>query len=465
MMIRVTGLPTVNRMATYENSKINDWRKSIEQGPQNRDVANFYLNDLTENPIRDWSGILAIRQSKYVQEIEGYKKTIEEFVRPVLPVYQAIARDVFEVTASECPSETAFAGLFSNWWNKLPQLTRDHDFDDIAVAWLMENVTSTAPTKQTYLDVMPRRWIEKGNLPAIVSKNWEQWTTTDTRAVAQEYRRCYDLINEWKPPIDEADFFTQIGQVFGIANVETAGEMQRALNEQWLSKLPLRTQNAKWLGVTSSDGLLMTYLKEGDFFVFITETLPQRYNLPLLKEMDEDVLRVFLRKIDVLRITVEQYRRPLPEVLSALGKETFSNEAELKNSLYDAIRKTEAFSSQAERDGTLLGSKPLAVLLIQVVRQSQSVEQLITSFAERCDLPTDHHAWNDAQQTQFVRSFKEAKKLLIDWKFPEDRLMADAKQQISQQVQAVGEQFNLTSAQLRKILNDVLAEQSTNVAV
>lgn len=459
------GLPSVNRIATYENTKINDWRKSIEQGPQNRDVANFYLNDLTDNPIRDWSGILAIRQSKYVQEIESYKKTIEEFVRPVLPVYQAIARAVFEVTASECPSEAAFAGLFSNWWSKLPQLTRGHDFDDMAVVWLVENITSTAPTKQTYLDVIPRRWVEKGNLPSIVSTNWEQWSTTDIRAVASEYLRCYDHINEWKPPIDEIDFFSQIGQVFGIANVETAGELRRALNEQWLSKLPIRTQTAKWIGVTSHDGLLMTHLSEGDFFTFLTETLPHRYSLPILKEMDDDVLKVFLRKIDMLRNTVEQYRRPISEVLSALGKETFSNEAEFKNSVYDAIRRTEAFSSHAEQDSTLLGSKPLAVLMLQVVRQSQSVGQLITIFAERCDLPTDYHTWSDAQQLQFVRSFKDTKKLLIDWKFPEDRLMADAKQQLSQQVQSVGEQFNLTSAQLRKILNDVLAEQSTNVTV
>ena len=464
------ALPSANKIAHYETPAINDWLKYIQYGgtAAGRDILATYLADLPSKTINNWNSELAICRSELIEEFKGYKKAVEDFTRPVLPVYQAIARGIFDVPASDCPTEAAFAALFSDWYMGLPLLTREHDFGDETTRWFMQNVTSTAPTRQTFLDVIPRRWLEKGHLPTTVSVDWEQWTDSDTSAVANQYRARVDQVTAWKPPVSEADFFGQIGQVFGLSGTTTADVLRDQLLTNWLPTLPARTREAGWVGMKDKDDKAnwMVHLQQSDeFYRFLTDALPKRYSLPTLRQMNDDYLFALLLEIETIKQDVDRYRRPLTEVLGTIEKQKFQSEGDFKEDFYYIIRKTEAFSSVAEKDSQLLAGCPLHSLVLRLVRENSPVSELIGQYAAACNgiESADHHQWTPGEQTAFTRSFRETKKELVDWCFPEDRLMGDARAQLSKQLQIVCEQFNLTLSQRIKILNDLLAEHPANV--
>lgn len=452
-------LASPKRLHQYENPHLNRWLHLLRDGAQGQDLTLWYLRDLTDNPLRDWADDLAGRQLGLVKEFMRHKATVEAFTRPALPVLQRIARGAFEATAAECATEAAFAELFRSWHAGLPLLTRQHGFTDSAAAQLLDNLTSSAGTVATFLEIIPRRWHDKGSLRTALAGTWEDWSETTAKAVADEYERCVSLINDWQPPVAEADFFGQLGAAFDLAGTDTPAQLLAALQADWLPTLPERTRLAPWADKSGEDALLMKHLQEGgDAHRLFSQTLPERWQLGQLATMDGDAVSQYVKKITALRQQIEAYRRPLLEVVNKLKRsktEQYATVTEYQHALLESVRSTPAFRHEAEKDATLQADEPTKVLLAQL-RNRVKLDRLLAAFATTLGLPTEQHLWTTAEQEQFVTAWKKAQNTLFDWKFPEDRNLDNAKQKLSAQVQALQTEFGLTPAQLRKILDDLM---------
>ena len=452
------GLASPARLHRYENSGLNKWLELLRDGPQGQDLTTWYLRDIPENSMRDWADELAGRQLGLVKEFAQHKAAADSFKRPALPLMQRIARGAFGVTSAECASETAFADLFRNWYEQLSPLARQHSFADQAVAWLLTNITSTAPAAQTYLDTIPRRWREQGSLQAAVADSWEEWSETTAKAVADEYERCIGEVNNWRPPIAEADFFQQIGAIFNLPATDTAAQLLAGLQTDWLAQLPERTRQAPWAGQATDEALLMSQLLQpADGHAFFSQTLPERWKLGQLATMDDATVRRFLEKLAAVRTQVEGYRRPLLEVVQKLKRnktDVLTSPAEYLNSLNNFMREKPAYKHRAEEHDTL--TEAPARLLLAQLRKTGKLEQVVATFATALDVPADPHFWTKEQQETFVTAWKNAQDVLFAWQFPEDRNFADARQKLTTQVAAICTEYSLSKAQLRKILDDLM---------
>lgn len=449
------------RMATYEDPQVADWIRLIQNGPVGRDILAYYTSNLPKNPLHEWEGNLHFRQSKYYEEFQRCKKTVEDFTRDPIKVLQHIAREVFEVPVSECPTETAFVALFKEWWHALGALKQSHPFADQAAKWLLENIDSTAPVTALYLDTIPRRWIEKGPALTSISTKWEEWTDTQIAAVAAEYRRCFDVINTWQPPVAEADFFSAIGQVFLLEDVKTAESLREELYHNWFESLPARTREADWASHNNDKAQFLTQLISGvSLYPLLTQTLPQHWGLPALKELSVEELPKLLQKINDLKASIENYRRPLLEVISALDKRSnHQHESEYSSVLYDQLRQQEAYTMEADRDNTLL-TDSLASLILKGVRAKRGLAKLVGDVSVHLQLPADHHMWDRDQQKLFVSAWNQAVLMIAKWSFPEDRKLAEARNELSSFIQQYCDKKDLNAIQRRKILNDLLNEMA-----
>jgi hypothetical protein len=455
------NLASPKRLHHYENPYLNQWLHLLRDGAQGQDLALWYLRDLTDSPLRDWQDDLAGRQMGLIKEFIQHKATVEAFTRPALPVLQRIARGAFHATPAECASEAAFAELFRNWYAGLPLLSQQHIFADSAAAYLLDNMNSSAGTVHTFLETIPRRWHDKGSLRTALASTWEDWSETTVKAIADEYERCIGLINAWQPPIAEADFFRQVGMAFDLPETDTPAKLLAALQADWLLTLPERTRLAPWAGQNSDEALLMKHLLDSDdVYRLFSQTFPERWQLNPLAAMDSDTVSSYVQKLMNLRVQIEAYRRPLLEIVHKLKRiksEQYTTPVEYQNALLESIRDTSAFRHEAEKDVTLQANEPARILLSQL-RTRAKLDRLLSAFATTLGLPTEQHLWTNAEQEQFVIAWKKAQDTLFNWKFPEDRNLTNAKQKLSNQVQALQAEFGLTPAQLRKILGDVMPQ-------
>ncbi|MBC7570527.1 MAG: hypothetical protein H7319_12430 [Spirosoma sp.] len=449
------------KRAVHEQPKLNDWIGIIRNGPGRKDLLEVYLSDLTENPDKDWTGNLMVCQAQYINEFKAYRKTIEEYTKGPIPTYRTIARAVFEVSETECPDEVTFSTLFANWYARLSNQVKSHLFDDKAVHSFLDTVNSSLSTRQRFLVVIPTRWRDVEKLPSYLPAEWEDWSESQTRAVASEYQRCYQLINDWKPAVSEAEYFGKVGDVFGLSNTETIDALKQGLINQWMPGLPERTRTKSWSAMNTIEAQFMTHLTGSDFYDFMTQTLSKQYGLPTLQTMDDATLLVMERKLESIRTRIETYRRPINEVIGILEKKPHDTVAEYQNTLYAALRDTEAFENKADKDATLLlGDIPR--LLLREVRQNTGFDVIVPTLAGQFGLPEDHHVWSREEQLTFVRSTKEQIAALKAWRFPEDRKMADAKAELSKVLLKTRQDYGLSASQMQKIVNDILGEQSPN---
>ena len=451
-------LASPKRLHQYENPHLNQWLRLLRDGAQGQDLALWYLRDLTDSPLRDWADDLAGRQLELVKEFAQHKATVEAFTRPALPLLQRIARGAFQVVSAECASEAAFAELFRNWYAALSPLVRQHTFADPAAAYLLDNLSSSASTVHMFLDTMPRRWYEKGNLRVALASTWEDWSETAVKAVADEYERCVSLVNDWRPPVAEADFFNQLGATFDLSATDTADQLLARLQADWLPSLPERTRTTPWAGQSGEDALLMKHLLHGgDAHRLFSQTLPERWQLGQLATMNGETVSEFVGKMSALRQKIEAYRRPMLELVQKLKRiktDKYESLKDYQNTLTNSLRDTAAFKHKAEDDLTLTEA-PAKLLLIQL-RNRVEFERLVSTFATTIGLPADQHFWTKEEEAQFVAAWKKSQEILFSWQFPEDRNLTNAKQKLSAQAQAVQAEFDLTSAQLRKILDDLM---------
>jgi hypothetical protein len=453
------GLTTAQRIANYANPRLASWIRLIQNGPAGKDILSYYTSELTAKPLHTWEGNLYLSQSEYVKEFQAYKKTVEDFTLDPVKVLQHIAREVFEIPLNECTNEIAFADLFKGWWAGLGQLKQTHPFTDPAAKWLLENIDSTAPITTLYLDNIPRRWIEKNNLLSSIPTNWKNWTDTQIAAIATEYRRCYDLINAWQPPVAETEFFAGIGQVFGLEEAYTVEVLRKGMLTLWFANLPARTRDAEWADRTSDDALLINQLQSGEsLYNLLTQTLPHRWGLPGLKDMSAAELLKLLEKIGSLKTSIDSYSRPVLEVVSVLDKKgKHKHEADYKSALYDDLRRREAYTIKADADATLL-TDSLARLMLNGVRAKSDLGVLIEQVALYLQLPSNHHQWDKEQQKTFVSAWNQAVATIQAWTFPEDRKLSEAREELSTFIRNFCEKKDLNAGQRLKLLNDLLSE-------
>ena len=370
---------------------------------------------------------------------------------------QRIARGAFGVIPAECASEIAFAELFRNWYNALPVLTQQHPFADSAVRGLLTNTTSSAPTARMYLDIIPRQWYDNKTLQVALADNWEDWSVTVEKAVADEYERCVQVVNEWQPPVAEADFFGQLGAAFDLPATGTADQLLAQLQAGWLPTLPERTRTAPWQGQSGDEALLMKHLLHGgDAHRLFSQTLPERWHLRPLATMDTEAVVAFVAKTSALRQAIAGYRRPLLELVQKLKRsktDHYESVKDYQNSLTNALRDTAAYKHNAETDPTL-PEAPARLLLAQL-RNRVGFERLVAAFAAAIGLPAEQHFWTKEEESQFVAAWKKVQETLFNWQFPEDLNLDNARQKLRAEVQAVQAEFGLTAGQLGKILDDL----------
>lgn len=454
-------LPPANRQATYEPPQVNDWITVVKNGPGRKDLLDVYLSELPIHPDKDWTGNLMQCQSRYVDEMKAYRKTVDEYTQNPLLTYQYIALSVFSKSKNECPDEATFAALFANWYEGLTNQAKAHTFEDDAVRIMLDNVASGLSVKQRFLEVIPTRWKDIGQLPGYLSAQWEDWSQTEVSAIAGEYSRCVRIIKDWKPAVNEAAYFTQIGRVFGLSDTGSADALREALTQIWLPTLPERTRMALWAGMRPLEARFMAHLMEGDFYEFITRDFPHQCDLPSLQTINEDALVALTGEVANLKTKIEQYRRPLKEVIYVLTKRQYETVADYQNVLYATIRETEAFENKAEKDSTLpLHAIPR--LLLSEVRKNQPFDTVVTLLAEQLSLPTDHHTWSRDEQLHFVRTANEHLRTLQSWRFPEDRRMNEAKAELSTLIWKTSQSHGLSVSQMHKIVQEILHEQPTN---
>lgn len=400
-------------------------------------------------------------QSRYVDEFKSYKKALEDYTQSPLPTYKYIAITAFGIPSVEVPTEAAFVNIMDSWWQCLSKQAQQYPFDDEGVKILMENIQSGMSAKLRFLEVIPTRWKDIEQLPAYIPTNWEEWSDTQIRAVANEYERCIRIVSEWKPAVSEADYVREVGRVFGLSSTNTVAELQQALKDQWLPTLPERTRTAPWAGMQSIQAQFMTYLSEPDFYEFITRILPKEYGLQSLLRIDDVALLVFSSKLETLKLKIETYRRPLEELIGILAKRQYDSVADYQNTLYAAIRSSDAYTNTVEKDYTLIFDE-ISRLILAEVRRNQPFAKLVSMLAEKLELPTDHHAWTKEEQLQFVRNINEHVKLLETWQFPQDPKMKEAKTELSKLIWGTYQNYNLSLGQIQKIISEILEEQPKN---
>ena len=92
------------------------------------------------------------------------------------------------------------------------------------------------------------------------------------------------------------------------------------------------------------------------------------------------------------------------------------------------------------------------------MRANIDLSKLIEKVALHLQIPSDHHLWDKDQQKEFVTNWNQAIVTIQAWTFPEDRMLAEARDELSAFVREFCEKKDLNSSQRRKLLNDLLSE-------
>jgi hypothetical protein len=453
-------LPPANQLSTtnYGNSQIHKWLDSIRAFPGNTDVFALYLEELDELGISNWNTNLLLHQANYVTLFKQYRATVEAYTRDPLQVYQTVARTVFEVPASMCLSEAAFVELWTSWWKELPQLTREHVFEEPLVKCVLEGLALPILPKEKFLVSIPEAWRKESLLISTVPTQWEEWSNMHANMVADMYSVARQQVEAWQPPVTEARFFDAVGKVFDLSSsTPTEETLRKGLVEQWLPTLPERTLQATWADSNALEAIWLDLLKKDlSLYKLLTVQLPIRWQVDSLKGMTDESLGTFMTKLERLRAAIEAYRRSVTEVMEAITKQKFEAASDYQMWLYNSISAMEAYKSHAEKEGELL-PEPLDRLLVASARSRNPLAKLVADAATQLGLVAEHHAWSKQQQDEFVGSFKNALSRLKAWKLPVDRNVEKAVQELALQVKLAGDTYKLTKTQLRKVLQDVMA--------
>jgi len=450
----------IKSLAVFEDQSVMTWLKKI-RSPDQIEVAKFYLEELATPSVKEWTD-LAFQTYQYVGTIEKYKAQIETYTRSPLVVYQSIARACFSMSANDCPTEEIFKETFEDWWDKLSPLSKAPHFEQPLVNIFVEEYQTVLTVKEKFLTYIPAKWTRAG-LMGIVNPQWEEWNQGEVSVIAEEYAKCVNALNAWRPPILEEALCQAIAQCFDLAQADNFEALQNGLTDDWLAGLPDNTKLANW-PEGSLEGSLLTAIQQNQIRTFFLEILPASFWLCEFKYWDQEVLQQYEQKLSALKSTIDDYKRPLLEVVAELGKKLkikADSLAEFRVQLRENLRATEAYRSNAANESGLL-SDERAIPFVDEIRKLNSDDNLLEMIgvmAVEFKIEGSYDQWSASEQSLFVKAFHEVFTYLLKWKYPKDTRMDEARLKLNAEVEAIEKSTKLSKSQIIKVLQDVLSDQ------
>lgn len=448
------NLPTPNQNGKFTNDIIKNWLLEVKLATTN-DPFELYLNQLNEKPFKDWDDF-SYEKFNFISRFKEYKKTVEEYTKSPLEVLQIIARDVFEKSSTECNSEDMFDSFFKDWWNRLPKLSKSFQYSN-ETNFLLSQITISSAVKARYLETIPQVWRENQFLPIHIPKEWETWSNSNTYTVAEKYKICIDEVNNWEPPISENELFNACGKLFVNGEIKTASELFVVV-KKWHEALPERTKKTNWGEINENAAIFLNALDEGSKLEsFIMEKAPTLWKLPSLKQWDQSTLQNYLTKFRTLKIRVEDYKRPLQEIVERIEEkydEKSNNPETFCYTLNGKIKDSDAYKNRISHE---LLNEPIATILYQSSQiGSLNISTMVASVADALNIDKDWHLWNEKDEKIFVSGLKKAIDTVVKWKFPEAEKLKKAKSKVKAAITNLQSELELDDNQIRKVLNDIL---------
>ena len=440
----------------FENPRIKTWMDSLKGTGSNNDISKLYLEELIDKSIKDWDR-LSYEQLTLIQTYKDYKNEVEQYTKNPLLIYQYIVRESFGITLQECGNVDKFVNMFSSWWNQLTPLSREHHFEESHVNIFIDIYKSSYSTKDKFLVQMPVLWNDSGSIQ-LTSTQWEDWTQRDIRELSEQYKKSVEIINNWKPPIEENDFYEAIGNLFDIQLCNEVLSLQEEIRTTWFHNLPVRTQSNVW-EEKSDESKFMTALTFTQFRELLIVELPKSWNFSEFKNWNKDILSQYLNKIAILKSRIESFRRPTFAIIQEIEKKSKDKSTsvfDFRIKLREHISNTEAYKCSAEQDELLLTDENSRTILkiLRRLSSDKDLESLFASIADILSLNQENHYWTPEEQSRFANEYHRCMKFIREWKFPEDVKMDTAKKKIRDEI----ETMSLTKSQLLKILKDIIAE-------
>lgn len=450
------------RIAAFENEKIALWLKAL-RNDEITDTIKFYLDELPIIPIKDWKN-LSFEMQGFISDVEKYKKEIEEYKTSPLAQYQTIARACFAMSANECATEEMFSSTFKNWWNNLPDLTKNEKFENDLINIFTEEIKSSFNTKEKFLVNIPVKWKDAG-FNVIYNSQWEDWTPTESREIANQYEVCVKALNEWTPPIAENFLFEKIGQLFGGEATVNEELLLVHISKNWFTFLPENTKNGNF-HYCSPEQLFLNAINDTSIKDLFIKVLPDHFGYKKFSYWNESLLEKYLIEISSIKKSIEEYRRPLMEFV-----EEFEKKQSLKSQSVNEFRirfrnnleSFEIFRTNADADPGLVNNKD-GVLLMNLTRSLKTdsdILEMLSKMSASFSIESEYYFWSIKEQSTFIKGFHLIVKYLEEWKYPTDSHLIAAKSRIIENIQTVKAEMGLSSSQVAKILDDVIHENST----
>lgn len=453
------NLPAPNQSGRFDNEMINSWLSEIKNN-FTTDPFDLYLVKLNEKSLKDWTDI-SYEKYSLISRFKEYKKQIEEYTKSPLEVFQIIARETFNKSATECDSEVAFDDLMKEWWNSLSNIKQAKQYSP-EVNLLVSQIVFPSAVKTRYLETIPQAWDEINYLPAHIPTQWESWSNIDAAKVGEHYLKCIEEVINWKPPVEEKQVFRAIGNLYNNNEIDDIVSLYPEV-KKWFEVLPERTKDAKWDKIEGNvSEFIIALNEESTFNKFIFENSPSLFKLPLFKEWNEIVLDAYIEKFKDLKNILDKYKRPLYELVEVYEekKEKKSlNEESFCFNLYNDIKESDAYKNKI--DGSLFNDA-ISIILYETSQKKINdfnLYNIIPLISEELSINSNSNLWTDKEQKTFLVSLKNGINNLIKWKFPEAEKLKKAKIKVKQEILLLQEELKLNETQMRKVLNDIIEEK------
>jgi hypothetical protein len=454
----VTGwfknLPAPNQSGKFSNEIINRWILKIKMSVTD-DPFEVYLETLNANPFKDWEDF-SFEKYNFIGRFRDYKRIIEEYTKSPVEILQIIAREAFEEPASQCTTEHAFDTTFKKWWDDQPEIKKAEHYSR-ATNLFISQITLPSAVKARYLETIPQSWKEFDFLPKHIPIQWESWSNSDASAVAEKYKTCIKEVIDWKPPIEEKQFFNSLGAIFNDPHTDSISSIF-SLVVKWYSSLPIRTKEAPWESELVSK--FFTSIKEPETFrLFISEDVLFLWNLPPFKLWNESLLNDYIKRLRLLKEKIDDFKRPLFEVVEKIEAKTIvkskSTDAFCFN-LKSKIKESEAYKNKIKSE--ILEDK-VSIVIYNLARENNdvfSLPNIINLISNDQSINRDWHVWSANDEKTFVKVLNKGIDYLLKWKFPEVEKIKKAKVKVKQSLNELQRELSLNDDQMRKVLNDII---------
>ncbi|MEL0649913.1 hypothetical protein V6246_00680 [Algibacter sp. TI.3.09] len=450
------SLPAPNQSGKFESAIIKTWLLEIKNSFTS-EPFELYLVKLNEAPLKDWDDI-SYGKYNLINRFKEYKKQIEEYTKSPLEVFQIIAREALEKSAAECDSEAKFDDFMKEWWDSMSAIKQVEQYSE-ETNLLVSQILFPSATKTRYLETIPQAWEKIEYLPKHISSQWESWSNSDAGVIGKKYRKCIDEITQWKPPVEQKLVFIALGRLYDNNKISDLDSLYLEV-KKWFNLLPERTKIANWNKTEVNISKLIASLdEESTFETFIFEESAELFNLPLFKEWNDTVLDSYIDKFTDLKNILDEYKRPLFELVEAYEEKTkdkSSNEESFCYKLHSNIQQSDAYKNKI--DGKLFNDSVSTIIYesAQKTANDFNLSNIIPLISEELKIDSNSNLWTDKEQKAFITSLKKGVNNLIKWKFPEAEKLKKAKTKVKQEILILQDSLQLNETQMRKVLNDII---------